>query len=361
MSTSRSRDRGRGGGRGGITCYRCGGEGYISRDCAQKKDVGGPSHIDLGGGSGDPVDLTASPSPERPKVRGRGEKKYYEGEEREQDSFARQEVRQSPRDKLPVEANETLNWAQSRENEQSASAGETLNWGQPKDEPSKRANETSSWDQTVQDTSNWAPPEHGPSANADEALNWKQPYVQQGKKGTTTASSTTRSGGPPFNTLRSKPGHLRGFQPQPQPQPHQSKPQPHAAFSDSPNPTAAPHDPTSFLGQSGDVGFIQVPIMVSTTEELGNQRMVVFVCPKEGYTRLRYRLERIFGLDVEIALGVRWRRTGDEAFPEGMWLDEGNFEGVMALVGKRGGGDVIVVVPGGGGWKGEEAEVDAPV
>lgn len=314
MSTSPSRDRGHGG--------------------RQKADFGGPSRTDLRGG--EPVEPTESQSPKPPKVRGRGERKYYEGDEQKQDSFARQSERQPPKDDPSVDANETLDWGQPREGESSTKASQTLDWDQPRHDSSVSANEPSDSAQsrdsfvTANETSDWTPPN-------DEALNWEQPHEQRAGKASATASSIASAlhrGDLASSTPQSNPHRLRSFQPQS----HQ-KDRPNLLEVPISNPAianTAPH-----LGQSGDSGFIRFSVMVSTSADLGDQREVVFVWPKEGYQNLRHRLGKVFDLDMEIGLAVKWRND-DPWFPERTYLDEGNFEGAVALLGKRLGGDMIV-------------------
>lgn len=67
----------------------------------------------------------------------------------------------------------------------------------------------------------------------------------------------------------------------------------------------------------------------------------MFVWPKEGYQNLRHRLVKVFDLDMD-ELAVKWRND-DPWFPERTYLDEANFEGAVALLGKRLGGDMVLV------------------
>lgn len=341
MSTSSSRDRG---GTGGKACHRCGEEGHSFRQCPQKADSGGPSRTDISGGK--PVDPTESLSPKPPQVRGRGEKKYYEGDEQKHASFARQEVRQSPKGDPPMEASETLNWGQPKEGESATKASETSNWDQPKHDSSVSANEPSNSAQskdsfvTASETFDWTQPN-------DEASNWEQPYEQRAGKVNATAASISTAlhrGDLASSPPQSKQNRLRS----PQPRSHQ-KTRPDLLETSVSTPTIA--NTTPHLGQSGDSGFIRFAVMVSTPADLGDQREVVFVWPKEGYKNLRHRLGKVFDLDMEIGLAVKWGND-DPLFPDRTYLDEGNFEGVMALVGRRLGGDIIVVFR----WTGDMAE-----
>ena len=357
MSSSRSRDRGRGagaGGRGGRTCYRCGGEGHIVRDCH-----GSAFHTDLGGGSGsgggnrgESVDPSENPSLEpTATVRGRGESKFYEGEEQEQeqDTFARQEVRPPPplNDESFITATEPLlDWAQPAEEESSTRPAEiAAHWKQPHPHPHPHPQ----WRQ---------PKDEAFVAEITETPNWEQPHAQRERKGAVAASSssapTPHLGGLAASTALSKEEHSTRFDLPPQ----QNLP-PSFSFSHTPNPistseplTTTTDFPTTnhFPSSPRTLTTTPFPIMTTTPHHLGDKQAIVFVSPKEGYENLRQRLKRVFALDddndvVEIRLGIKWR-TDDRWFPERTLLDEGNFEGAVALVGRRWGGDVLVVFRG---------------
>ncbi|KAA6412764.1 MAG: hypothetical protein FRX48_03756 [Lasallia pustulata] len=252
MSSSPSGDRGHGRGRGGRTCHRCGGEGHIARYCRQKVDIRRPSRTELGSGGDESVDPTKSSEPLA--ARGRGESKYYKGEDPDPEPSPQKEAPKPSPHEPSLPAPETLNRDQPTAAEPSTNPSETPSGTPPGAvAPPKRRRRRRR-------------PRHARRRAAARAA---PPYASDPYLHVQRPASTARR--PPSGA-----GTCARLEPQPRGNTGTAVEAPAASGQH----TGADIGP--WVGESGEQGWVRFPVMVRTLIELGDRRVVVFVWPKEG-------------------------------------------------------------------------------